>query len=250
MSNVVFLDATSSTSDEAVLKFHTLPLHVGDLMKETAHLSNLQFGVYMRLVLAHFHRGPLGIETSRVPTYARTTAKQWEKLFAPSVGALFTDAHGFLRCEWLVSVLQDLGTRTRSQRDKALKRWRSDDAEAPPTQNLSSKNQTPEEEKEKKETTLYEQFPNVETAAQFVHHLPEKWKVIAASYGVEPDFLYGVAAGFWERFVGRYAGDPLLQEKFTRKKNWERAWEFECDRLDRIKRNLPSRKDLPMQRGY
>lgn len=254
---------------------HTLPLHVGDLMKQTAHLSHDQFGAYMRLVLVHFGFGAAGIPQAQLHRYARVSAAVWQRRYEEALLPLFVQAGGHVHLPWLCDVLDQIVTRSGKQRAKALKRWESENAAAVPTEKPESgipktkkpESESPEsrnQESEKPEsqnqkavlpvrndtalkTHLYEQFPGVTTAEEFVAHLPKGWRTIAASYGVEPEFIDAVAAGFWERFVGRFPNDPLLQERFPAKANWEKAWQYECDRLDRVKRKLPPRKDLPMQ---
>jgi uncharacterized protein YdaU (DUF1376 family) len=223
--------------------YHTLPLHVGDLMRDTAHLSHDQFGAFMRLVLVHFSFGEAGIPENRLHHYARVSAKVWARKYSESLMPLFDRAGGNVVLPKLVNTLRELNARVSAQRDKALKRWEGVDAAA-----LPAESHPPESKNEVREAFLYEQFPGVMTASEFTDALPQKWQVIAESFGIEKEFLPAVAAGFWERFVGRYPDDPNCQEKFPAKKNWEKAWEYECDRLDRVRRGLPKRNDLPMQK--
>lgn len=68
---------------------HTLPLHVGDLAKDTAHLSHDQFGVYMRLLLVHFQLGVDGIPRQRLPQFARVTERLWQRKYANTIEPLF-----------------------------------------------------------------------------------------------------------------------------------------------------------------
>ncbi len=224
--------------------YHTLPLHIGDLMRDTAHLSHDQFGAYMRLVFVHFNLGEAGIPKARLHHYARVSVAVWLRKYETVLSPLFDRAGDNVVLPRLVATLRELSTRVSAQRDKALKRWERVDATAMPAESQSPKTEKPEE----RECFLYEQFSGVMTAEEFVDALPQKWRMIAESFAIEKEFLSAVACGFWERFVGRYPNEPQYQEKFPTKKNWEKAWEYECDRLDRIKRGLPKRSDLPMQK--
>ncbi len=239
---------------------HTLPLHVGDLVKETAHLTHDQFGVYMRLLLVHFQLGTDGIPRARLPHLARVTPKVWQRKYADTLEPLFEGSGDRVVLPRLVATLQDLYTRTQAQRDKALKRWHSADAAAVPAEKPETEKQKPKEESKDSFPVaavtdsaqgdyLHEKFEGILTAEEFYQKLPERWKKIYEEKGLEKDFLAATGMGFWQRFVGRYPGDPQLTERFTRKKNWEKAWEFECDRLHRIQRGLPPRNDLPHQRA-
>jgi len=40
---------------------HTIPLHIGDLITDTVHLSPAEFGAYMRLLLRHYSIGYAGL---------------------------------------------------------------------------------------------------------------------------------------------------------------------------------------------
>lgn len=210
-------------------------------MRDTAHLSHDQFGVYMRLFFVHFSLGEAGIPKARLHHYARVSADVWARKYETVLSPLFDHAGDNVVLPRLVTTLRELSARVSAQRDKALKRWEGTDAAAMPAES-----QPPKTEGE--ESFLYEQFSGVMTAEEFCTSLPQKWRVIAESFGIEKEFLSAVACGFWERFVGRYPNDPQCQEKFLTKKNWEKTWEYECDRLDRIKRGLPKRNDLPMQK--
>lgn len=225
--------------------FHTLPLHVGDLVKNTAHLSHDQFGVFIRLMLVHFNLGANGIPNNRIAQFARVTPRVWERKYRNSIEPLFVKEGGNFLLPFLIKTLHDIAARSTAQRNKVLKRWEMGDTDVIP-----AKTSKPVTKIEKLETYLYEQFPSVTTAEEFAKALPSRWQVIATSYGVEQEFIIAVACGFWERFVGRYPCDPLLQEKFLTKKSWEKAWEYECDRLSRVKQRLPPRTDLPMHKKY
>lgn len=226
--------------------YHTMPLNLGDLARDTAHLTHDQFGVFMRLMMVHFSLGAKGIRAEDMPRYSRVTPKFWCNKYASVIEPLFVKRGSYRQLPRIVAMIQELEIRSATARANALKAKKTSDATA-----LLDKDTLPQDkrqkEKENKESFLYEQFPGVQTAEEFFMHLPKKWHVIANSYGIEKELIKPVAMGFWERFVGRYPQDPLVQEQFLCKKNWEKAWEFECDRLDRVKRGLPKRTDLPMQ---
>lgn len=58
------------------------PFHLGDLIGGTAHLTNAQFGAYMRLLLASIQAEPDGIPVKKIQAYScyngRHFAEFWE----------------------------------------------------------------------------------------------------------------------------------------------------------------------------
>lgn len=103
--------------------FHTLPLHVGDLVKNTAHLSHDQFGVFIRLMLVHFNLGANGIPNNRIAQFARVTPRVWERKYRNSIEPLFVKEGGNFLLPFLIKTLHDIAARSTAQRNKVLKRW-------------------------------------------------------------------------------------------------------------------------------
>lgn len=61
----------------------SLPLHVGDYMADTAHLTNEEHGVYLKLLMLSWKRGePLEHDHKRLATMVGVTPKKWASLWA------------------------------------------------------------------------------------------------------------------------------------------------------------------------
>ncbi len=67
-----------------------MPIHIGDLLRDTGHLSPEEFGGYMLLMFHHWSTGSLPDDDKRLATIARMTPAQWkrarpelEKFFQP-----------------------------------------------------------------------------------------------------------------------------------------------------------------------
>ena len=91
--------------------YHTLPLHIGDLMRDTAHLSHDQFGAYMRLVFVHFNLGEAGIPKARLHHYARVSVAVWLRKYETVLSPLFDRAGDNVVLSRLVVTLHELSTR-------------------------------------------------------------------------------------------------------------------------------------------
>lgn len=67
-----------------------MPIHIGDLLRDTGHLNLEELAAYMLLLFHHWSTGSLPEDDKRLATIARMTAAQWkrakpelEKFFQP-----------------------------------------------------------------------------------------------------------------------------------------------------------------------
>jgi uncharacterized protein YdaU (DUF1376 family) len=57
-----------------------MPIHIGDLLRDTGHLGPDEFGVYMLLLFHHWSTGSLPDDDKRLATIARMTPSQWKRV--------------------------------------------------------------------------------------------------------------------------------------------------------------------------
>lgn len=57
-----------------------MPIHIGDLLRDTGHLGPDEFGVYMLLLFHHWSTGSLPDDDRRLATIARMTPAQWKRV--------------------------------------------------------------------------------------------------------------------------------------------------------------------------
>jgi uncharacterized protein YdaU (DUF1376 family) len=67
-----------------------MPLYVADYLADAAHLSTLQHGAYMLLIMNYWQRGePLPADDSRLAKIARVGTREWAKM-KPVISEFFT----------------------------------------------------------------------------------------------------------------------------------------------------------------
>lgn len=72
-------------------KILTVPLHIGDALKDTYMMDATEFGAYMRLLLCHYNIGEQGLpdDDAKLARLAGCTPKVWQRV-APIVRDKFT----------------------------------------------------------------------------------------------------------------------------------------------------------------
>jgi uncharacterized protein YdaU (DUF1376 family) len=73
--------------------YHWLPLNIGDYLGDTMHLSTLQHGVYIRLIMHYWKRRSLPVNIHDIARIAGMTAVRFRRVGAP-VLELFTTITG------------------------------------------------------------------------------------------------------------------------------------------------------------
>jgi uncharacterized protein YdaU (DUF1376 family) len=67
---------------------HWMRFNVGDYLADTMHLSTIQHGAYLLLIMHYFKRGELPVTESGLARIAKIPLRQW-RLHSPLVMALF-----------------------------------------------------------------------------------------------------------------------------------------------------------------
>ena len=67
-----------------------MPLHIGDYLSHTMHLSTEEHGAYLLLRMAHHHRGELPLDNSQLRRLARCSSSHWVRISA-TVLSLFVE---------------------------------------------------------------------------------------------------------------------------------------------------------------
>lgn len=114
------------------------PFHLGDLIGGTAHLTNSQFGAYMRLILALVNK-PDGFTIKQAKAYSRITGRHWESFWAV-VGDKFVEEDGKIHHKKVRETVYKIACKSVKNRANALERWNSDDANALPKESKRNTN--------------------------------------------------------------------------------------------------------------
>jgi uncharacterized protein YdaU (DUF1376 family) len=87
------------------MKIHTIPLNIGDLMADTAHMNAAEFGAYMRLIMHHYRMGVDGIpaDEQKLIRMSGCSRQQWYSVrdivlecFEEKDGKLYNNSVGLM----------------------------------------------------------------------------------------------------------------------------------------------------------
>lgn len=88
-----------------------MPLHVGDYLKDTGHLTVIEHGAYMLLIMRYWQDGGLPADEKLIARYAHLTAEQWSES-RPVLVALFDEGWKHKRIDAeLVKAAEIIGKR-------------------------------------------------------------------------------------------------------------------------------------------
>lgn len=115
-----------------------LPLATDAYLADTGHLTTLEHGAYLLLLMTMWrNKGSLPNEDRLLARYARLTAGQWKRI-KPTIMPFFIEEEGALYQGRLTDELTVVRQRTKSQSQNARARWLktkgADDASAPDRQ--------------------------------------------------------------------------------------------------------------------
>jgi uncharacterized protein YdaU (DUF1376 family) len=152
-----------------------MPLYIGDYLADTMHLSPIQHGIYMLLIMAYWRNGgPLPNDPAQLAAIARCSPKVWLKQsILVSQKFHVSDsfwAHKRIDAE-LASAVAKTEERSRSGSEGARQRWQKQDGSAIglPLAN-ASQNDAPSpspSESKKEETPLTPQGGRVSASEEF-----------------------------------------------------------------------------------
>lgn len=112
--------------------------HLGDLIGGTAHLTNAQYGGYMRILIAMVQK-PEGLTMKKLKSYSRMTGRHWGD-FWDVVGDKFVEKDGIIYHERVREQVRKQAYKSVQNTANALKRWNSDDADALPDESQGTTN--------------------------------------------------------------------------------------------------------------
>lgn len=115
---------------------HTIPLHLGDLITDTVHLSAAELGAYMRLLSFHYRAGRGGIPDDDVQLRRITGLdnKTWRSSRDTILSFFEQDGDRRWVHRRVQKTLDGIAAVQEQNRAKALKRWNTPDATALPEQ--------------------------------------------------------------------------------------------------------------------
>lgn len=107
-----------------------MPLYIGDYMADTPHLSTLEHGAYLLLLMAYWRKkGPLPNDDSKLARIAGLSLKQWKSIRS-NVIELFRAVDGQLVSTRAQRELDNLRVKSEKARSNALKSHNRYDADA------------------------------------------------------------------------------------------------------------------------
>lgn len=105
-------------------EFPAFPLWTDAYLGDTTHLTTIEHGAYLLLLMAMWrNNGSLPDDDRMLSRYARLTAGQWHRI-APTVRAFFTPRDGFLSQGRLTDELDAVRRNSKRQSDNVKARWR------------------------------------------------------------------------------------------------------------------------------
>jgi uncharacterized protein YdaU (DUF1376 family) len=114
----------------AMPKIYTIPLHIGDLIQDTYMLSTLEFGAYMRLLIATYNlEGKLPNDDKLLKKITGLNGVNWAKI-KPTIMQYFTQNGSVLTQKRVTETLFEILRRSEQARSNSLKRWETGDADA------------------------------------------------------------------------------------------------------------------------
>lgn len=108
-----------------------MPLYISDYLKDTRHLSTLEHGAYLLILMAYWNnQGPLPDDDVRLARYAGLSLKQWKKI-RPAIIELFQTGDGRINSRRSQEELDNANRRSQAARANVMKRYNSDSTPVP-----------------------------------------------------------------------------------------------------------------------
>jgi uncharacterized protein YdaU (DUF1376 family) len=110
-------------TDNRTTKNHWMPLHIGDYLRETRHLTAEQHGGYLLLLMEYWTKGCLPDDDALLARIASMTPKQWRRS-RPTIQSLFSDGWKHHRLDPEIARVADVAATNAERARKAAKtRW-------------------------------------------------------------------------------------------------------------------------------
>lgn len=113
---------------------HTIPLHLGDLITDTMHLTPAELGGYVRLLAVHYRMGREGLpdDDAQLRRITGLDNRTWQTSRLTLLGYFEMSGDGRWVHRRVQTTLDEIAQKREQNRDKALKRWKAADASALP----------------------------------------------------------------------------------------------------------------------
>lgn len=194
-----------------------MPLHIGEYLADAAHLSTIEHGAYLLLIMNYWQRGEgLPADDRKLARIARMSDVEWQDA-RPSLVEFFTEADGrwtHKRIEHELAVARDKIEKKRSA-GKASASSRSTDAQQPLNDKIR------EDENKGDETSS---SPPRKRGGVKPSRIAEDWKP-AKPY---PDDVRSIVDkwpdGLIERRLREFVDYWLSRGRDATKADWDRTW--------------------------
>jgi len=196
-----------------------MPLYVADYLSDTGHLTTVQHGAYLLLIMHYWKRGGIPSDETQLAQIARMTEREWKANRAP-VMAYFDDNLKHARIEQELAHAEEISSKRRTA---GLQRRSNSKAIAPAiAEQLPTQSQSQSPSKEKKDSGA-----DAPTAGK-----PKREKKYATAIpeNFEPNWEAATRVGLSRREADR----ELLKFKNHAAQtgrtcvNWQAAWSNWC----------------------
>jgi len=114
-----------------------MPLYVGRYLADTGHLTTVQHGAYMLLLMHYWCNGPLPDNDAMLAAIARLDLRQWRKAIGPVVRQFFRLVDGRLHQKRADAELTKASEISSKRRAAAISRHYGNETPHPPTNGTS-----------------------------------------------------------------------------------------------------------------
>jgi len=205
-----------------------MPIHIGDLLRDTGHLRAMLMGAYLLLLFHHWSAGELPDDDEQLSAISRLTPSEWRKA-RPILERFFQPGWKHGRVE------KDLASARESYEKRAKAGEKGGKAKAEIKQSSSNATAKPEQPltldhlpdtKEENSSLRSEAAPAKPKAprAKPKHPLPDLWQLD------EEDFTHAREAGFAPEKISEMASSFLNHHraKGSLMADWHAAWRTWC----------------------
>ncbi len=119
-----------------MINIHTIPINIGDFMKDTLHMDTREVGAYILLFIAHIQSGEDGLpyDPKRLARIAKVSDKVWKNTLSIHILEHFhmiphpTGNPNLIRLvnDRCLEVIRQVESRSEQNRRNANKRWKND----------------------------------------------------------------------------------------------------------------------------
>jgi uncharacterized protein YdaU (DUF1376 family) len=203
-----------------------MPLYVTDYLTDAAHLTALEHGAYMLLIMNYWQKGEaLPADDRKLARIARMSAAEWEDA-GPIIKEFFQEVEGLLRHKRIDDELKKAHEKSAKARQSAQARG------ANAERTLSERSSIKDKGKEEDIDSIPEIGPNlIEPAPRKAKRAKPKTAITSDVQPTEQDLAYAAENGMvredvrieWPKFRNHHISEGNL------KADWPAAWRKWCD---------------------